>query len=280
MNLAILQCIWIISLLHMVRIAHAEDFSITPNEAVEVKQRLEAYENGGLDFDQLVGSDTQESCRQLIGYYITHTNKISTKEKLPISQCYIGSGKFVEAAELAHEYVNVYSNDFDGWEILGYCHVALEDHNSAIHDYTVAVNLGDTNSYEPLAGEAVQAHRIDIVQKILPQLMALQRASETSQDHKINLTTILTGYSLIANRKDIFIKTLDGHNLKELLQNDIIRKNVTSGCQMFQGKGIDKIREEMEAALGSKARSRLNSIWKMGSGKSLNSEHTNERLNL
>ena len=255
MNLAILQFIWIISLLQMVCVARAEDFSITPKEAVEVKQRLEAYGNGGLDVRLLIGSDTQESCRQLIGYYITHTNNISTKEKLPISRCYAGFGKFVEAIELAHEYVNVYSNDIDGWEILGYCHVALEDDNSAIHDYTVAVNLGDTNSYEPLAGEALRAHRIDIVQNILPQLMALQHAKETLQDHMINLTTILTGYSLIADRKDILIKALDGHNLKELLQDDTIRKNVTSGCQIFQGKDIDNIRKEMEAALGSNTNS-------------------------
>lgn len=155
---------------------------------------------------------------------------------------------------LAEEYANVYSNDMDGLEILGYSYVGLNDTNKAIQVYSRAVKLGDNDSYEPLAGLAVTSGRLDIVQELLPKLMALKDDRQTPKTGKLHLISILLVYSMKADKKEIFIKTLDGENMKEMLQDDVVKLNLTTGCEFFEGQDIDKIRQEMEAAGKSEAK--------------------------
>ena len=61
------------------------------------------------------------------------------------------------------------------------------------------------------------------------------------------MISVLLGYSMAADRKDVFIKTLQGEDFKNILRNDQIKTDVTSGCGMFEGEDIDKIRQESEA---------------------------------
>ena len=183
----------------------------------------------------------------MIDYYLANTNRITAKEKLAISRCYIAFGDFPDALPLARDYVNTYSNDFHGWGALAYCYVAMTNHAQAIDCYLKSVELGDKAAYQALAGEAIRSQRLDIIGKIVPQLIALQRAKETSQDDKISLTRILLAYSLMADKQEIFAQTLQGQNMKELLKNDKVREDVTSGCQMFKGEDIDKIRLKLDS---------------------------------
>jgi hypothetical protein len=53
----------------------------------------------------------------------------------------------------------------------------------------------------------------------------------------------------MAEQKDLFIKALDQQDMKALLRNDTVRQNIVSGCQMFEGKDIEKIRQKLEAAM-------------------------------
>jgi hypothetical protein len=258
MKLLILKFIFILCIASFPYAGYSESFLISTTEAAQIKAKLDAYDKGTLSSKELYESPfgMTDPCRGYIGYYLLHTNEMSVKIKLVISRCYIEFYMFPEAAKLAEQYVNVYSNDIDGLEILGYSYGALIYGGSnyvsnAIQVYSRAVKLGDKDSYEPLAGLALKADRLDIIEAIIPQLMALKQAKKTSEYNKINLTTTLLIYSIKANRKDIFIKTLEGVDMKKILQDDDIKLDVTSGCKYFEGADIDKIREEMESTTSS-----------------------------
>jgi hypothetical protein len=107
------------------------------------------------------------------------------------------------------------------------------------------------HSYEALAGLAVISGRLEIVQDILPKLIALKNEKQTSKESKLHLISILLFYSMKTDKKNIFIKTLEGENIKEILQDDAVRQNVTTGCELFKGKDIEKIRQELESATSS-----------------------------
>ena len=223
-----LLIVLLVGLTNCARASGSTEFSITTNEALQIKARLEAYQAGKLTLLDILGTTNtaETNCEQLIGYYLLHTNDIQTKAKLPVSRCYVAFGEIRRALPLAQEYVKVYSNDVDGWEVLAYCYVAMTNDNQAINAYEVAVKLGDVAAYQALGGEAIRGHRLDVVQKILPKLLDLQRSEKTSQDDRISLTTVLLAYSLIMDREDIFVKTLQVQDLKRLLSDDTIRKRM------------------------------------------------------
>jgi tetratricopeptide (TPR) repeat protein len=223
------------------------DFVLTPAETERVEEQLKAYDKGNVTREALYGADMSDGCRKLVGYYMAHSNSISIKAKLPLSRCLAGFGKYEEAAKVARDYANVYSNDFLGWEILAYCHVAMTNDSEAIDAYKKAIKLGDTDAYQALAGVAIRAHRLEVISPILSKLQELQRSKATSADSRINLTTLLTAYALMTDRRDIFVQTLSGQNLNQLMQDDIVRKNIAAGCDIFKGQDIDTIRQELES---------------------------------
>jgi len=116
------------------------------------------------------------------------------------------------------------------------------------------VKFGGKDAYETLAGVAIKNDRLDVVQNIVPRLMILKSAKQTPEEDKLNLISILLFYSIKTDRKDIFTKTLDGVDMKEVLQNDEVKKDIVSGCAYFEdedtNKDIEKIRQEMESATG------------------------------
>ena len=196
-----------------------------------------------------------EGCRELIGYYLLHTNDISVKAKFPISRTFAAGKMYPQAIKLAQEYVDVYSNEWIGWNMLGYCCNSINYSNEAINGYSNAVRLGDKDSYEPLAGVALKYGRADVVRDIVPQLMILKESKGAPQDHKINLLTILTAYSMMDDKKDVFIETLKGEDMKQILKDDTVKKNIISGCAYFEDedttKDIAKIRQEVDSATSS-----------------------------
>jgi tetratricopeptide (TPR) repeat protein len=222
-------------------------FSITTDQARDVKQKLDAYEMGKISLEDLGEKAGDDTWRQLIGYYLLHTNDISTKAKLPIGRCYAQFHAIPQAMKLGEEYANVYSNDWRGWRLLGYCYEVMNYTNEAIRAYSNAARLGNKLSYEQLAGFALRNGRSDVVGKIIPELLALKEAKETPEADRLALISVLLGYSMEAGRKDVFIKTLKGEDFKNILRNDQIKTDVTSGCGMFEGEDIDKIRQESEA---------------------------------
>ncbi|HSY74446.1 MAG TPA: hypothetical protein VK810_03165, partial [Dongiaceae bacterium] len=126
-----------------------QNFLITTNQAAEIKQKLEAFEKGDINLDETAPS--MGGCQKLIDYYSLHTNDVSIKMKLPICRCFAALDKYPEAERLATEYLDVYSNDWRGWKILGVAYLKMANYSAAVEALTNSARLGDGNSYTPLA---------------------------------------------------------------------------------------------------------------------------------
>ena len=248
MRLLTLTILAIFNLANILFAVDLQYFSITTNQAAEVRQTLDAFEKGKLTLQDLNENTGTEGCRQLVGYYLLHTNEISVKAKLPIGRSFAGFNLFSEATNLGAQYATVFSNDWHGWRLLGAAYNSLNLSNESFHAYGNAIKLGDKDSYAPLAQVALKNNRPDLVQEILPQLFSLKDNPQTPQKNKLNLITILTFYSVKARQKDVFIKTLEGEDMKQILQNWMVKNNVRAGCKVFKGEDIDKIRQAVEAA--------------------------------
>jgi hypothetical protein len=224
------------------------NFSITTNQAVVIEQKLNDYEKGKLNWADFGENAGDEQWRQLIGYYLLHTNDISTKAKLPIGRCYAQFHAIPKAMKLGEEYVNVYSNDWRGWRLLGYCYDVMNYTNEAIRAYGNAARLGNKISYEQLAGFAIKSDRLNIVGDIVPQLLALKKAKQTPEEDKLSIISILIAYSIKTDKREIFVEALEETDMRKILLDDSLKQDVTLGCRIFAGKDIEKIRQEMESA--------------------------------
>src|SRR5260221_12952699 len=109
---------------------------LTTNETVEIEQKLASFEKGTATLESL--TDSQENTKMFLEYYLSHANKVTTRMKLPIAKSYAVWGKYPEAIELAQDYVNVYSNDWHGWRVLGGCKLAMKSYNGAVDALTKA----------------------------------------------------------------------------------------------------------------------------------------------
>ncbi|HKI69447.1 MAG TPA: hypothetical protein VKA67_07660, partial [Verrucomicrobiae bacterium] len=151
-------------LLGLVTAALAQDlghFSLTTNAVTEVKQKMGAYEKGNLSLMELTENSAWND--KLLAYYQEHTNEVPERWKMPISRCFAGLGKYPEAARLAADYVQVYSNDWHGWKILGGAYVFMGRYKEALAALTNSMRLGDEGSYAPVAMVALHLDRLDIV---------------------------------------------------------------------------------------------------------------------
>ncbi|HEX3857711.1 MAG TPA: hypothetical protein VHY30_10505 [Verrucomicrobiae bacterium] len=231
----------------------AGHFTITTNEEAYIKQKIDAYDQGKLTIKDLNENAGDEGNRELMGYYFLHTNDISTKAKLPISRSFTFASAYPEAALLAEAYVNVYSNDSIGWHCLAYDYTAMHvlgsmnDSNKIFFAYNRAVRLGDTESLQPIILSALVYDRLDIADKFVPQLMKLYQSNKIQSKDRLGVASLLLGYSLKSKRKDIFLETLKGENLKEFLRDERLKWEIELGCKIFEGKDIDKIHNEVSA---------------------------------
>jgi hypothetical protein len=228
-----------------------QNFSITTNQAAEVKQKLEAFEKGTMTLKELTENDGDAGRQELIDYYLSHTNDVSVKAKLPISRCFAILDKYQQAAQLAAEYVQVYSNDWHGWKILGFANLTMGNYSAAVAALTNSARLGDEYSYDLLAFAALKIDRLDIVSNLVQHLLVLKKREPPPEAVPLDIVIVLVIYSLKANQQDIFVKALDGVSAKQILSRDDLPQGVKAGCERFKGKDIDKIRQEMESAASS-----------------------------
>ena len=254
MRLLTLTTLAIFNLANVLFAVDLQYFSITTNQAAEAKQTLDAFEKGKLTLQDLAENAGTEGCRKLVGYYLLHTNEISVKARLPIGRSFAGFNLFSEATNLGAQYVTVYSNDWHGWRLLGAAYNSLNLSNESLHAYGNAIKLGDETSYAPLAQVALKNNRPDLVQEIVPQLFSLKDNPQTPPTTKLNVITILTFYSVKVRQKDVFIKTLEGEDMKQILQNWMVKNNIRAGCKVFKGEDIDKILQAVAVASKSETK--------------------------
>jgi hypothetical protein len=79
----------------------------------------------------------------------------------------------------------------------------------------------------------------------------LKKSQPPPESEPLDIVTVLTLYSLKADKQDVFVKALNGVSAKQILSRDDLPQLVKAGCDRFKGKDIDKIRQEMESAANS-----------------------------
>ncbi|MDD5139653.1 MAG: hypothetical protein PHY43_05255 [Verrucomicrobiales bacterium] len=228
---------------------------LTQTDIAQVKSELQAFEKGQLTLEEVTELGGEAWGRKLVAYYETHTNDVTTKMELPVSRCYGAMGKYSEAVKCAQKYVNVFSNDWRGWRIIGSASLDMQNLNVAVDAYVNAVRLGDDGSCAPLAFTAMKTDRLDVVRDIVPRLLALKNSKPTRYVKPLDIVTALVLYSLRSNQGDIFVKALSGVGVGDILSRSDLEFLVRQGCEQFKGKDIDKIREKMEAASGNNSNS-------------------------
>ena len=201
--------------------------SLTRTEIAEVRQQLEVYEKGEVTYKEL--THTPEQGKKVIAYYLSNTNAVTVKMKLPISRNFIGLGKLPEAARLAQEYVNVYSNDWRGWSILGGAKIGMKSYDEALVALTNAAKLGDKDNYASLGVVALAVGRYDIVRTmVVPRLLVLKDAKPSDEVDKYQVIAVLVSYALKTDEQKIYVKALEGVSAKDILARDDLKQLVTA----------------------------------------------------
>jgi hypothetical protein len=80
----ILLILAIFSLANVLRAVDLKYFSSTTDQVTEVKQILDAYENGKLTLQDINENAGPEGCRKLIGYNLLHTSRAAIYAELRI----------------------------------------------------------------------------------------------------------------------------------------------------------------------------------------------------
>ena len=203
----------------------------------EVKQKLRDFEQGKLTLEALTEKGGEEFDRRLITFYSQHTNEVSVKALLPISRCYALFDDFNQAAQLAERYVQIYSNDWHGWRIIGAANAALTNYDKALTGFTNAVRLGDNESCVQLGFCAWNRDRLDILKEILPCLFA-SKNNATSEKDKTDALFILLVYSTNADREDVFVKALAGVEPSEIAARKDLTDVLLTVCDRFKTKDL------------------------------------------
>lgn len=209
-----------------------------------IKEKLEAFEKGTITLKEL----TEESgnCQKLIIYYFSNTN-VSVKAKLPIGRCFAMAGEYKKAADLAVAYIQVYSNDWQGWKILGAANLLLGNFSESLAAYTNAVNYGDENCSVPLAFAALKLKRLDIFSNTVPELLILRQKGNSPETKPLDIAFLLAGYSIDTNQKELFIEALNGITSEQVLSRDDLTCVVKAGCRLFDDVRVNKIFTSLES---------------------------------
>ena len=245
MKFLILQLVAIFGLAGVLLAEDLTDMSLTPNEQAEVKQKLAAFDKGQITLTNL--TDSQEWSLKLIKYYLSHTNVVTTKMKLPISRSFAAWSKYPDAAKLAEEYVGVYSNDWRGWTVLGLSEFVMQRYDEAIAALTNAVTLGDEKNYAALGGAALAINRLDLFERMVTPhlLISINDVDRFPKEERLKMRCLLIVYALKADKQDIFVKATEGLETEDITSNDTLKNQMAYGCEIFKGKDIDKICQKL-----------------------------------
>jgi len=94
---------------------HEDPLPINDEEIQLIRRHIEADESGKEDLYSIVDEDL---CTHLGAYYLARTNPVPDKAKLAVARCFARARDWKGAVGLAHEYVQVFSNDWRGWAIM------------------------------------------------------------------------------------------------------------------------------------------------------------------
>jgi len=153
---------------------------------------------------------------------------------------------FNQAAQLAERYVQVYSNDWHGWRIIGAANFALTNLDKALSAFTNAVHLGDNQSCVQLGLCAWKLERLDVMTEILPCVFAAKDNAKSEKD-KTDAVGTLVIYASNAGREDVFVKALTDVHPSEIAAREDLTDIVLIACDRFKTKELLPFCEKVRA---------------------------------
>ncbi len=248
----IIRNILLLCLIVGVRDACAESFRLTSKDVAEVREKLEKYVEGKLTLEE--ATDGEEWGKKVIAYHLAGTNEVSVKMKLPIARCYAIFSSYTNAARLASEYVNVYTNDVRGWDLLAGAKIAQRSFDEAVAAGTNAIRLGSQRNLALLGGAALAIDRMDVLESmIVPRLLVLKDVAGTPDEEKGPMINTLVVYSLNANKKEVFVKAIEGVDAALILSDHRLKRNVELGCEYFETKESEKLYNQIKRSKAVKS---------------------------
>lgn len=221
---------------------------ITGEDIELVQSRIRENEAGRIDLysmaDEAFGT-------KFIAYCENTTNRIPTKAKLALSRCIGRAGRLSEAIKLAEEYVQVYSNDWRGWRIIGVAAYNGHDFAKALAPLEKGVKLGGVEGEElhlPLADCAYKMGRMDILDTLVPSLIKLRQSAEIPEAEKQQITLLLVLHSFDKNDPGLFVKGLEGITMDQILADNSLRVSLLMGWNLFHPKKVAPLWKAYQAA--------------------------------
>jgi hypothetical protein len=229
--------------------------ALDTEHTTQVAGQLDLFQHDKIPFESF--ATNKESAVQLLEYYAAHTNSITVKMKLPISRAFASLGQYEEAITLAESYVNVYSNDWRGWRVVGGSKYMLKLYKEGFDDMLKAVQLGDEENRGALGAMALEMDRLDVFEHlVLPHLLlSINTIEKYPSSERVQIQSMLVFYAVKANKVDVFTKALRDLQASELTGHEDLKKLISVGCSKFKGPEVDKLCEKFslgqsEAASG------------------------------
>jgi hypothetical protein len=246
--MSIIHCLLVTQCAFVVFAQHIQPRPLSETESQEVREKLGAFDMGNITLDSL--TTNTDGAMKLIEYYLSPTNGVTTKMKLPISKSFAIWGQYPQAAELAQDYVKVYSNDWRGWRVLGGSEVMMKNYDVATKALLKAEQFGDEKNDLALGIAALAVNRLDILEKVVvPHLLVqIYDGAKFPEKQRIQMRGCLIAYALKTDKEDIFIKAVVGVDLSKISEWSELKDQIALGCRVFKGPDIDTIRQELNAA--------------------------------
>ncbi len=226
--------------------------TLTKAETEMVRSKLEDYESGKLSLEEATEFEGEVGNQKIIAYHLLYASKVTPKQQLPISRCYALAGNYTVAAELAKTYLNTYSNDWQGWSTLGGAKAMLKLNHEALAAMTNVVRLGSDQNITALGVMALTTERLDVFESMVLKRLLILKDLETNnvnnkltQKLKLEMVTVLVGYSLKANKKEVFTQALENVSLAQVRSVETLKCYVEAGCELFKAKETASICAEL-----------------------------------
>src|SRR4051812_16612128 len=71
--------------------------ALTEEDVIQITGKLQAFEEGRITLEELTEPGGQVWGSKLVGYYLSHTNTVTTKSKVAFSRCYAAGEMYPEA---------------------------------------------------------------------------------------------------------------------------------------------------------------------------------------
>lgn len=213
-----------------------------------VEYTLAQFAKGELKLQELYDDNQKPLRLAIIRYFQQRTNTVPVEQKLLIAACMGKEGNFEQACDLLVEYVRAYTNSARGWSMLGTAASMTNKKQKAVEAYQRAVALGDERALLPLVADALEISRLDIASNNVPKLLELRKSHRPPKFIKLEITGVLAMYAQASNNEDLFVESLEGLQIEDLLERKDVAATIAKVCEKFNSQKAKEICEKLKLA--------------------------------